>query len=156
MSSQIKLFKLLKSPDWDYEYLLELEEFKLKRMLKYFKKSRIIDATFIIRDISICLKCLEIIQEKDKEFLEYLDSSFNSEKLFSLKLGKFSPYVNIRNERRFFRRNVIQKQIEDKEPYLGEEGRQYRILSLKVSLRQMKAFHLYNLIRTYKMQTWWE
>lgn len=156
MSSQIKLFKLLKSPDWDYEYLLELEEFKLKRMLKCFKKSRIIDTTFIVRDISICLKCLEIILEKDKEFLEYLDSSFNSERPFSLKLGKFSPYVNIRNERRFFRKNVIQGQIEDKEPYLGEEGRQYRILSLKVSLRQMKAFHLYNLIRTYKMQTWWE
>jgi hypothetical protein len=143
--------------DWDFGYLLDLEELKLKRMLKYFKKSRIIDTTFIIREISLCLQCIEIIKEKDKPFNDYLDYNFSSlHKNNPRNFEDYYPYVNIRNEERFFREKVIKEEIEDKEPYRGEEGRKHRIESLKVSLRQRKALHLYHLIREYKMESWWD
>ena len=36
-----KYFKLLKEDrDWDWAYMLELEQFKLKRMSKYFAESQ--------------------------------------------------------------------------------------------------------------------
>ena len=150
--------KLLKEDrDWDFGYLLSLEELKLKRMLKYFKESRIIDTTFIIREISLCLQCIKIIKEEDKPFNDYLNYNFSPlYKENSYNFEDHYPYVNIRNEERFFRKKVIKKEIEDKEPYRGEKGRKHRIESLKISLRQRKALHLYHLIREYKMESWWD
>jgi hypothetical protein len=76
------------------------------------------------------LQCIEIIKEEDKPFNNYLDYNFTSlHKEESHNFEDYYPYVNIRNEERFFRKKVIKEEIEDKEPYRGEEGRKHRIES---------------------------
>ena len=54
---------------FDYEYLLDIERVALKYMAKYFKSSNIVvDNEFIVRDISLCLKLLDIATGRDFSF----------------------------------------------------------------------------------------
>lgn len=109
-----------KNFDFDYSYLLILEQRKLKRMLKYFKKHNYVDTTFIIRDISICINLLNIINS-----------------------NSYTKKVNLRNCKRFnIPVNLINNELF--KDYICEE------------LAVQKAFYLYNLIRQYRMQTWWD
>ena len=109
-----------KNFDFDYYYLLILEQRKLKRMLKYFKKHNYVDTTFIIRDILICINLLNIINS-----------------------NSYTKKVNLRNCKRFnIPSNLINNELF--KDYICEE------------LAVQKAFHLYNLIRQYRMQTWWD
>jgi hypothetical protein len=57
-------------------------------------------------------------------------------------------YVNARNEKRFFRSTPIKDA-------LAEERRELSI-HLRISLRQQKALHLYQMIREYKLFGWWD
>jgi len=59
----------------------------------------------------------------------------------------FPKYVNVRNEKRFFRSTPIKDA-------LLEGKRTSAILSIP-ELRQQKALHLYHLIREYKLFEWW-
>lgn len=152
----LKLLK--KDEEWDFSYLLRLEKLKLQRMLNYFKESKIIDTTFIVREINICLHCIDIILEEDKECNYHLTTRIPAfpEKNIIPESVDFKHYVNYKNEKRFFRDNLIEKQINDTNPYRGEVGRHIRIAMYKLELRRRKALHLYNLIREYKIETWWE
>jgi hypothetical protein len=57
-------------------------------------------------------------------------------------------YVNIRNEKRFFRNTPIKDAV-------AEDRREYSI-HLTISLRRQKALHLYHMIREYKLFGWWD
>ena len=73
---------------FDYEYLLDIEKVALKYMAKYFKSSNIVVGNeFIVRDISLCLKLLNIATGD----------------LFYAKEDINAPYVNIRNKERFIK-----------------------------------------------------
>lgn len=73
---------------FDYEYLLDIERVALKYMAKYFKTSNIVVGNeFIVRDISLCLKLLNIATGD----------------LFYAKEDINAPYVNIRNKERFIK-----------------------------------------------------
>ena len=73
---------------FDYEYLLDIERVALKYMAKYFKTSNIVHHNeFIVRDISLCLKLLNIATGD----------------LFYAKEDINAPYVNIRNKERFIK-----------------------------------------------------
>ena len=73
---------------FDYEYLLDIEKVALKYMAEYFKSSNIVvDNEFIVRDISLCLKLLNIATGD----------------LFYAKEDINAPYVNIRNRERFIK-----------------------------------------------------
>ena len=121
-----KYHKILKEDkDYDFEYMLDLEKFKLKRMSEYFSKSQIIsDWERVVKEINLCIKLIDIITEKDPPGYLYNGT-------------KKLPYVNTRNYKRFL------KYIYDNDFYRDD-------------LRQTKALYLYNLIRTYRMMSWWD
>ena len=126
-STTIKKYsKILKEDrDYDFEYMLNLEKFKLKRMSEYFSKSQIIsDWERVVKEINLCIKLIDIITEKDPPGYLYNGT-------------KKLPYVNTRNYKRYL------KYIYDNDFYRDD-------------LRQTKALYLYNLIRAYRMMSWWD
>ena len=64
------------------------------------------------------------------------------------RIADYPVYVNVKNERRFFRATPIKDA-----QTAGDRDRAIRSI---VSLRQQKALHLYHLIREYKLLTWWD
>ena len=143
--------------DWDFWFLLKLEQLKLRRMCRYFEKhDRTMSTPFNIRDIKICDKLISIILEEDNEYKAHTNQVVSEKESNKLSWVTDVVYVNTRNEYRFFRRTPIKDNREDKDPYKGEVGQNFRDKSMKMSLRQLKAMHLYNMIREYRMFHWWD
>ena len=71
----------------DWEFMLDLEQFKLKRMSEYFSKSNLTyDCETMVKEINLCIKLIDIVLERDLPgFL-----SNNTKKL---------PYINTRNHK---------------------------------------------------------
>lgn len=116
---------------FDYEYLLDIEKVALKYMAEYFKSSNIVvDNEFIVRDISLCLKLLNIAT----------DGYFHANNLPYGNEGINTPYVNIRNRNRFLKH--------------GTESESTAI-NMKALIREVKAWNLYCKIRS-NMQKWWD
>jgi hypothetical protein len=63
------------------------------------------------------------------------------------QIADYPVYVNVRNERRFFRCTPIKD--------AQTEGNRTREVLSITRLRQQKALHLYHLIREYKLFEWW-
>ena len=154
---------LAKDLDCDYAFLIALEKKKLQRMHDYFKHESILERKDIVaRDIAICIRLIDIFMEDDAAHNTWLHQSFSGEMKFrKLKDGLYAlddkdrkpiadypVYVNVKNERRFFRATPIRDA-----QTAGDRDR--TILSI-VSLRQQKALHLYHLIREYNLLTWWD
>lgn len=158
--------------DFDYSYLLELEYQKIRKMRDYFNKSQLDEMwSFTVRDLTLCMKLIDIIKERDPVSNTYTtivaENTWHESKptenpelhqLIIKETGEitYPRYVNERNERRFFRDTLIAKQRADKEPYRGEMGRNHRIAMYQDELRRRKAMHLYNMIREYRMYYWWD
>ena len=143
-----KAFKRVWGKPWDYGYLLKLEQYKIREMCKYFKKSQLtIKWELQVRDLTICDKLIDIILEEDKQYKSWLHSNYSisAENRWQNEGLKFPIYVNVRNYKRFLPQ--ARYDATDMLPFLIE--------NFKISLRQQKALHLYNLIRTYHMQRWW-
>ena len=152
---------LANDQDWDYAYLIALEKKKLQRMRDCIKREgHLANNAVVVRDIGICIRLIDIFMEDDAIFNTWLHQSFSGEMKFrKLEDGNYElddtnrkpiadypVYVNVRNERRFFRSTPIRDaQLEG--------NRDKTILSI-VSLRQEKALHLYHLIREYNMFSW--
>ena len=154
---------LARDQDWDYAYLIALEKKKLQRMHDYFKHDGHLENNdIVVRDISICIRLIDIFMQDDAAYNTWLDKSYsgnlNWRKLdddtYELDdsdckpLADFPVYVNVRNERRFFRATPIKD--------AQQKGERDRAIHSIVSLRQQKALHLYHLIREYKLMTWWD
>lgn len=130
---------------WDFAYLLELEQYKIREMCKYFKKSQLtVGWELQVRDLTICDKLISIVLEEDKEYLGWLRANYGS--LGKAKNTNLSVYVNTRNSKRFLPLANL-KEINQR-PFLIEH--------FKISLRQQKALYLYNKIRAYRMERWWD
>ena len=152
---------LAEDQDWDYSYLIALERKKLQRMHDCIKReSLLVNKDFVVRDIAICIRLIDIFMENDVFFNTWLPQSFSGDLKFirhkdglyeldntDRTIVDFPVYVNIRNEKRFFRCTPIKDAK-------AEGKRDSAILSI-VSLRQQKALHLYHLIREYKLFEWW-
>ena len=154
---------LANDQDWSYAYLIALEKKKLQRMRDCIKsEGHLANNAVVVRDINICIRLIDIFMEEDAVFNTWLHQSFSGEMKFrKLEDGNYElddtnrkpiadypVYVNVRNERRFFRSTPIRDaQLEG--------NRDKAILSI-VSLRQQKALHLYHLIREYNMFSWWD
>lgn len=63
-------------------------------------------------------------------------------------IADYPVYVNVKNERRFFRATPIRD--------AQTAGNSDRATLSIVSLRQQKALNLYHLIREYKLFEWWD
>ena len=153
---------LAEDVDWDYRCLIALEKKKLQRMHDCIKSESCLEhKDFVIRDIAICIRLIDIFMEEDAVFLNWLHKSFSGEMKYT-KVGEnlyelegvdeqsildFPKYVNVRNERRFFRRTPIKN--------AQTEGNRIKVIHFITRLRQEKALHLYHLIREYKLLDWW-
>lgn len=154
---------LAKDQDWDFCYLIALEKKKLHRMHDCIKReSRLEHKDFVVRDIRICIRLIDIFMEEDAVYKNWLHQSFSGKMKFT-KVGDnlyeidndedrpiadYPVYVNVRNEKRFFRRTPIKDAQ-------SEGNRTKAILSI-TRLRQEKALHLYHLIREYTLFDWWD
>jgi hypothetical protein len=136
-------FRRIWGQPWDYCYLLELEQYKLKEMSAYFKKSQLtVGWEFQVRDIELCIKLIDIILEKDQYYRSWLHNCYGS---IPHKQLPFPVYVNSKNCKRFM-------------PLLDSFKENNVVLrtGLYISLRQKKALYLYNKIRAYRMEHWWD
>ena len=82
MKKKNKKFKqyeklLRKDEDFDFGFLLELERFKLKRMVKSFEEASHphVGIEYTIRDLKMCVKLLDIIMEDDAVSKMYNEAS---------------------------------------------------------------------------------
>ena len=148
--------------DWDFCYLIALEKKKLQRMHDHIKRNSYLEhKDFVVRDIAICIRLIDIFMEEDAVFKNWLKQSFSGKMKFT-KVGKnlyevnndedrpiadYPVYVNVRNERRFLRHTPIKD--------AQSEGNRTRAILSITRLRQEKALHLYHLIREYKLFEWW-
>ena len=149
--------------DWDYAYLIALEKKKLQRMHDYIEQEGHFEGKeLVVRDIAICIRLIDIFMEDDAAHNTWLHQSFSGDMKFRKledglyqlddadrkTIADYPVYVNVRNERRFFRATPIRD--------AQAEGDRDRAIRSIVSLRQQKALHLYHLIREYKLLTWWD
>ena len=146
-------FKRIWGKPWDYGFLLKLEQYKIREMCKYFKKSQLVVGWELqVRDLTICDKLIDIILRKlrynIKQYQSWLHSNYNisAKDRWQNKGLKFPIYVNVRNYKRFLPQ--ARYDATDMLPFLIE--------NFKISLRQQKALFLYNKIRAYRMQHWWD
>ena len=142
-------FKRIWGKPWDYGFLLKLEQYKIREMCKYFKKSQLVVGWELqVRDLTICDKLIDIILEEDKQYQSWLHSNYNisAKDRWQNKGLKFPIYVNVRNYKRFLPQ--ARYDATDMVPFLIE--------NFKISLRQRKALYLYNKIRAYRMEHWWD
>ena len=132
---------LANDKDWDYAYLIALEKKKLQRMHDCIKQEgHLENNAIVVRDIAICIRLIDIFMENDAVYKTLLHQSFSG--------ADFPVYVNVRNERRFFRVTPIKD--------AQAEGNRDKVFFSIISLRQQKALHLYHLIREYNLLTWWD
>ena len=110
---------LAKDYDWDYAYLIALEKKKLQRMHDCIKReNHLVNNEFVVREIAICIRLIDIFMENDAVYNTWLDRSFSGKMKFrkldngmyeldksgERPISDFPVYVNTRNEQRFFRR----------------------------------------------------
>ena len=138
-----RAFKRIWGKPWDFAYLLALEQHKIREMRNYMQKyHHLMNWQLVVRDMNICLKLIDIILEKDQYYCSWLDNCYGSKPYKQLP---FPVYVNAKNYKRFV-------------PLLEKFGHDdvYLQAHLNISLRQKKALYLYNKIRAYRMETWWD
>lgn len=154
--------------DWDYAYLLRLEQKKLKRMAAYFAQSDITEGNKqTAKELALCVRLLDIVFGCER-FTNDWSCEANScvaTHMRKLPNGKgstldleyvgmapdFPRYVNTRNAARFRSLRHFPKGSADspcEQKYWQEH--------YKDELRQAKAWHLYNLTREYRMFGWWD
>lgn len=122
-------FKIItKTYYWDSEFLLNIEEHYLKQALKYFIWSDLASNNDIImRDIKLCLSLITIIKN------EAVDMTYINTKNYK----RFIPILDMK----FLHPDICPKNT---------------INTVERMIAIEKAFHLYNKIRAYRMQTWWD
>lgn len=136
-------FKRIWGKPWDSGYLLKLEQYKIREMCKYFKKSQLtVGWELQVRDLTICDKLISIVLEEDKQYKGWLDACYGGAKRTQIL---FPVYINTKNYKRFM------PMVEDfyQDSLVLHNG-------MLISLRQQKALYLYNKIRAYRMQHWWD
>lgn len=135
-------FKRIWGKPWDYGYLLKLEQYKIREMRDYIQKYH----THLrwenqVREMTICIKLIDIILEEDIYYKSWLHNCYVS---IPHKDLPFPVYINVRNYKRFIPTLDIQKCNKSLLPHLHS------------NIRKEKAMYLYNKIRAYRMQSWWD
>lgn len=146
MKNSIKLRKARRiwGKPWDSCYLLYIEQWKLREMAKYFKKSQLAAGRERqVKEIELCIKLIDIILEKDSYYNSWLKLNHDWNPHETI-VRPFPKYINTGNINRF----IPGIDIKTFNPDLIE--------SIKVQLRINKAFYLYHKIRLERMLTWWD
>lgn len=137
-------------------------------MAKYFSDSDITDANkATVRELSVCVRLLDIVLRKERfrdiwtiEMHRHLETHREKTEngkgyllTFEYKgmVPDFPKYVNLSDASRFVPTTNFPKA-----QYESEEEKKYWAEHFKDDVREAKAWHLYNLIREYKMFGWWD
>ena len=129
---------------WDYTYLLRIERKKFQEMAHYFQKSQLTKGwERQVQTCNLCISLLTIVLEEDLPFKIWLKNNYENRSDNSL-IVPFAKHINTNNSCRFIGKDWIINQSS-----LNDE-------SLRVELRRIKAWHLYNRIRTYRMFDLWD
>jgi hypothetical protein len=119
-----RMAKVLKEDrEWDYQYLLDLEDLKLSWMEKYWREEG--SDPDSLRDIKLARRLLYIVSGRE---------DYDAE-------GLRAKRCNVRNATRFMA-------IPFKEGYTNPDY-------YKRALREEKAWHLYCILREYRLRSWW-
>ena len=101
---------LFKDREWDYSFMLEIEQKKLKNMIKWYEQhdyGHSVSGHGIVREMKLAISLIDIILEKDNwwhidnayypEYYNFVENQPLQQKCFIL-----DKYVNTRNYKRFF------------------------------------------------------
>lgn len=143
-----KILKYLKLAyndwDWDYSYMLSLEKAKLEDIVYYFSRSNIAKEDWAVaRDAKICIKLIDIINEKDSSYDIKYKEKYNWEDYDVVPTKR----VNVKNIKRF---DGLDCYLSNS--YKANVDLRYLV---KDDLRIKKAWNLYCKIREYNMRNWW-
>lgn len=140
---------VLKSYPWDESYLYELEQAKIEEMMKHHQKYGFFEGSeFVIRDMKLCMKLIDIFTEKISLFhydgdivFKKIESDDESYELGTTTDFKYNcdVYVNTKNIQRFVDKPELYKF------YLNNPHELY----------ELKAKYLYHKIRLENDGTWW-
>jgi hypothetical protein len=135
-----KIFQYLpilwKDEEYDYWYILSLLKFKLSRTLKYFETSEITHTTFVIRDLKLAIKLIDIINNESE-----CDSYVNISNIESYKPKHYLIELIQKNKE-----NEILKSVNDN---------RIEIIIKDCVYIQKANYILWNLFRN-RLETWWD
>lgn len=135
-------FKRIWGPNYDFGYLLCIEQRKLRDMARDFKKWRHhVDWERCVKEMLLCADLLDIVLERDKYYKSWLHKCYGEGRR---KVYPFPIHINIKNYKRFLKRvdEIPTNEV------LHEH--------LKIELRKLKALNLYHKIRNMRMLNWWD
>ena len=138
-----RAFKRVWGKPWDFSYLLKLEQYKIREMITYFKNHHhLSNWKYVVREMQICDRLISIVLEEDVHYRGWLNTCYGDVETTQVP---FPVYVNTKNYKRFL-------------PMLKNLHQDNLVLynGILISLRQQKALYLYNKIRSYCMQKWWD
>lgn len=149
--SKVKIYeKMLKQDnDFDYAYLLIIERFKIKRMIKSFVEASCPHEgiEYTIRELKWCVKLIDIVLEEDAITKTYMEQFGQNQ------LEIYDGIV------------VLKKNIEYKIPIHINKNNAYRFNkiwnkdslnnNILMEVRRVKALYLYNKIRNRMLKWWW-
>lgn len=140
---------LYKDREWDYSFMLEIEQKKLKNMIKWYEQNDYGNSTsglMTVKQMKLAVSLLDIILEKenfwsidypeDYEFV--VDHTYKPLSQTSFVIDK---YINTKNYKRFF-------------SWLNDNA--MKSPSWKIDLRIKKAWCLYHKLREQYMMCWWD
>ena len=125
-----KLHKaLMKSYPWDWAFLYDLEKAKIEEMCKYHEKHQRFEGwEYVVRDMKLCMKLIDIFTGKISLFHYDGDFKYNCD-----------VYVNTKNIDRF----------------CENENQKKYFLEYPDNLYAKKAKNLYHKIRMERDEMWW-
>lgn len=140
---------LFKDREWDYSFMLEIEQKKLKNMIKWYEQhdyGHLVSGPATVRQMKLAVSLLDIILEKDNWW--HIDNAFYPEYYNFVENKPLQPttfviekYVNTKNYKRFY-------------PLLSDNA--IKQLVWIIDLRLQKAWVLYNKLRERYMMHWWD
>ena len=138
---------LFKDKEWDYSFMLEIEQKKLKNMIKWYEQNDYGNSTsgpITVKQMKLAVRLLDIILEKDNwwhidnaSYPEYYN--FVANQPFQQKCFILKKYVNTKNYKRFF-------------PLLSDSAIKQSVWI--IDLRVKKAWYLYHKLREQYMMGW--
>ena len=140
---------LYKDREWDYSFMLEIEQKKLKNMIRLYEQNDYGNSTsgpITVKQMKLAVRLLDIILEKENWW--HIDNAFYPE-YYEFIVDHPLPqtafvidkYVNTRNYKRFF-------------PLLSDNTIKQSVWIIE--LRVKKAWVLYNELRERYMLHWWD
>ena len=140
---------LYKDREWDYSFMLEIEQKKLKNMIKWYEQNDYGNSTsgpLTVKQMKLAVRLLDIILEKENfwsidypEGYEFVvDHKYKPLPETSFVIDK---YINTKNYKRFF-------------SWLNDNA--MKSPSWKIDLRIRKAWYIYHKLLEQYMMDWWD